>query len=472
MAQEVAPPSGPDFAEEFAEFACGVSLDTLPKVVVDAVKADIFDTLACANAGINAAGVDKVIDKLLDWGGKPEARIWCTGARVPVHHAAWANGMMAHARDFDDSLDTATLHAGVAVVPAAIVAAELNPKATGADLIAGVAVGLELISRLGLATKLSCVQSGYIYTSLLGGFAATAAAARVLGFDKDQMINALGLAYSQAAGNHQVTLDLALAKRIQPGLAAKSALVAVTMTQMGITGARRSFEGQDGFFRTYLHSAYEPSRLRLGLGSVWDLLQISFKAYPCCRFGHAAIDAGLALRAKVAPEKIRKITIFTNHLSWSVCGQPEAIKQAPRTTIDAQFSIPFGVACAVVNGNVGLTDLTDAGIRQPAVLDLAARVFTKIDPVIDQSFQRSMSPARLVAEIEGGTIEIEIAAPLGSTENPMQPQHFETKMAGCLAISGLAWPQDQTERYRHVIQDLDSFADVSPLIALLAAPGA
>src|SRR5699024_9077159 len=113
-----------------------------------------------------------------------------------------------------------------------------------------------------------------------------AATARVWRLSADQMVNALGIAYSQAAGTHQVTRDAALTKRIQPGFAAKTAQISVAMARAGIQGARNSFEGTDGLFRSYLHDRYDPARLREGLGWSYDLLDISYKPYPCCRFNH------------------------------------------------------------------------------------------------------------------------------------------------------------------------------------------
>ncbi len=227
-----------DFSEEFSEFAANLSVADLSPEVIEAAKINIFDTMACATGGYSAEGVQDLAGLVADWGGKPEATIWCTDRRVPAPMAAWVNGMMSHARDFDDTHDAAVLHAGVSVIPAAVAAAETAPETTGADLIAGVVAGLELISRLGMATTVGIIESGYMYTSLFGHFAATSAAARVLRLDTGQMRNALGIAYSQAAGNHQVTRDAALTKRVQPGFAAKTGLISTAMSRIGIRGAQ------------------------------------------------------------------------------------------------------------------------------------------------------------------------------------------------------------------------------------------
>ena len=109
-----------------------------------------------------------------------------------------------------------------------------------------------MICRLGIATTIGIIESGFIDTALFGHFAAIAAAARVMGFDSKQVVNALGVAYSQAAGTHQVRCDAALTKRVHPGFAAKTALISVAMTRVGIGGARNTLEGTDGLFRNDL----------------------------------------------------------------------------------------------------------------------------------------------------------------------------------------------------------------------------
>lgn len=464
---------GPDFAEEFAAFSSALTLDAMPPEAVEAVLTDIFDTLSCAIAGITANGVQDLVDIVTGWGGAPQAQIWCTGTKVPAHHAAWVNGMMSHARDFDDTHDAAVLHAGVSVVPAAIAAAELA-GASGADLIAGVAAGLELISRLGVSTTLGIISTGYMYTSLYGHFAATAAAARAMRLDAQQTMNALGIAYSQAAGNHQVTRDAALTKRMQPGFAAKTGLLSAQLSLKGIRGAQRSFEGADGLFRTYLHGNYDGDRLRDGLGERFDFQALSFKPYPCCRFNHTAIEAALALRKQLAGKplaSIRRIEARVTAQSHQAVGTPIEIRQAPATVVQAQFSIPYTVATALVKGSVGLPDFTDQGLHAPDVRALAARIDVTVDPEIEHIWGRGMSPTLLVAETELGVIETRVDRPKGDSVTPMTRDDFDRKLAGCLAISGLDWPEGASTNLRAVLDGLAKARDIAALTACMVAPG-
>lgn len=451
------PATAPDYAETFAAFSSSLSVKDMPAEALTAAKTNLFDTLACATAGISANGVKDLIGVVADWGGKAEASIWCTGTRLPAHHAAWINGMMAHARDYDDTHDAAVLHAGVPVIPAAIAAAEMKGNASGADLIAGIAAGLELISRLGVATTIGIIESGFIYTSLFGHFAATAAAARVMGFDVEQTINAIGIAYSQAAGTHQVTRDAALTKRMQPGFAAKTALISVTLTKAGIRGARNTFEGVDGLFRTYLRGRYDPAVLRDGLGKRFEFMNLSYKPYPCCRFDHTAIDAALDVRRQMSGDvsDVRTISARVNKQAFEAVCTPIAMRKAPETIVQAQFSIPFTVACALVKGSVGLVDFTEAGLRNAAVRALAQKVDARIDETIERDWSRKISPTHLVVETGRGTFEARVDYPRGHAAAPMSTADFERKMAGCLEISGVRWPADTIGRLRAAIDGLE-----------------
>jgi 2-methylcitrate dehydratase PrpD len=447
-----------DFAATFAEFSANACVDSLPTEVVSAAKTNLFDTLACAIAGVSAQGVRELAQLVIDWGGKPEAAIWCLGKRVPAHHAAWVNGMMSHARDYDDTHDMAVLHTGVSVVPGAIAAAERNPNATGADLLAGIVVGLELICRLGVATRVGIVESGFIYSSLFGHFAATAAAARVMRLDRDQTVNALGIAYSQAAGTHQVTRDAALTKRIQPGFAAKTALISTAMTMVGIRGAQNVFQGTDGLFRTYLRDRYDPDSLTRDLGERFEFANLSYKPYPCCRFNHTAIDAAFDIRRRLKGNVagIRKIIARVNRQAYEAVCTPIEMRKDPQTIVQAQFSVPYTVACALVKGAVTLHSFTEEGLRDPTVRALASKVESCIDEQIEREWSRNISPTQLVVETDSGTIEARIDLPRGSPKAPMSRADFDDKMADCVKISGLRWPVDTVQRMREGVNALEN----------------
>ncbi len=465
---------GEDFAAVLARFACGLSLDKLAAPVIAAAKMNLLDTLACAAAGSGAQAVAETRELAVEWGGAQQATILGFGDKVPAHHAAWVNGTMAHARDYDDTHDAAVLHAGVSVIPAALAAAELRGGVSGADLIAAIAAGLETICRLGVATRIGIVESGYMYTSLFGHFAATVAAGRVLGLDVTQMVNALGIAYSQVAGNHQVTRDGALTKRMQPGFAAQAALVSVQLAQRNVRGAQATFEGADGFLRVYLHDRCDREALREGLGERFEFTQLSYKPYPCCRLNHTAIDAALALRADrdVSADHIERVRVGVNHQAHEAVCTPIDVRKTPRSVVHAQFSLPYTVAAAFVDGGVRLGHFDAATIGRKDILALAQRVDPYVDADIEREWGRNVSPALMHVEMrDGSTHTLRVDQPLGHPDHPMTSAAMDAKAADCFRAAAIPLPVDAAGRLRELVDGLERCEDVRVLAQVLIPEG-
>lgn len=457
-----------DFARQLARFSTQSTLGNIGQAAIEAAKTNVFDTLACAVAGSSALGIEELRTLVTRWGGSPEAHSIVFGDALPAHHAAWINGAMSHARDYDDTHDGAALHAGVSVVPAALAAAELsNGKATGADFLCGVAVGLETISRMGVATKVGIVESGYMYTPLFGHFAATLAAARVLRLDEDTTVNALGVSYSQAAGNHQVTRDAALTKRMQPGFSAMSALIAVQLASTGIRAVQNVFEGVDGFFRVYLHNRYDPAQLREGLGEKFEFVELSYKPYPCCRFNHAAIAAVLRLRAQndINPMQIASVRVGVNRQAFEAVCTPEAIRKAPKTVVQAQFSIPYTVAAALVDGNVTLSHFTEQAFARADLQALGQKIQPYTHEQIEREQGRGVTPAVVDIEMQNGQVfSLRIDAPLGHPLNPMLAEDFEAKALGCFEAAALPLAPQAHLALKALVDTIDQAKDIRSLL--------
>lgn len=455
-----------DLAADLAAFAAAVDVTALDASVLSAAKTNILDTLACALAGSSAPGIAELRDVVGSWGGAPQADVWVFGGRLPAHHAAWLNSGMAHARDYDDTHDAAILHAGVSTVPAAIAAGQLSGAASGADLLAAVVAGLEVTCRLGVAIEVDIIESGFIYSSLLGYFGATAAAGRALGLSAAELTHALGIVYSSVAGNHQVTRDASLMKRLQPGLAAQAAVTAVQLAKRGISGARGVFEGADGFFRVYMHGRADADRVRAGLGSRFELLNLSYKPYPCCRDTHAAIDAVLAVRARlpVPADHVRSIRVGLTAPGYQMVCVPEDVRRAPRTVVEAQFSIPYTVATAWIDGRPGLSNFIEQGIGRNDVLGLAARVVPYVDEDINRDWSRSVTPARVVVELaDGRRVEQRVDFAKGHPNNAMTAEEFAAKSADCASYAQRELPAGTSARLASAVSELEAIPNIDAL---------
>ena len=467
--------STPDFVIELSRFVAGIDAARLDPAVIKAVKNNIGDTLSCALAGSSAKAIAEVSGLVQEWAGTPQADMFVFGGKYPAHQAAWVNGGMSHARDYDDTHDAAILHAGVTAVPAAIAAGQLRGKLSGADLIAAVAAGLETTCRLGVAVEVDIIESGFIYTSLLGYFGATAAAGRALGLTAEEMVNAFGIVYSSVAGNHQVTRDASLMKRLQPGFAAQAAVVAVQLAKKGIRGAQNVFDGADGFFRVYFRNRVNGDVLREDLGKRFELLNLSYKPYPCCRDTHAAIDAVLQARAKTGrpASDIQSIRVGVTAPGYQMVCVPEEVRLAPKTIVEAQFSIPYTVAAAWIDGKLGMRHFSDEGLKRADILDLAKRVQPYVDEEIERDWSRFVTPARVIVKFrDGQTLETRVDYPKGHPKNVMTDAEFASKTADCATFAEKPLPADTAERLISTVAKLESLPDISELVNVMTGSSA
>jgi 2-methylcitrate dehydratase PrpD len=463
-----------DFTRVYAEFSSELAFSELPESAIAAARLNVYDTLACALAGFRAPGVQEVLDVVRDWGGKAESQVLWTTLRVPAPNAAWINSIMAHACDYDDTHDEAILHGGISVVPAALAAVEIAGRpVSGREFYSAVVAGLELICRLGVATRIGLIQAGFIYSALFSYFSATAAAARVLRFSPEDTINSIGIAYTQASGTHQVTRDAALTKRMQPGFGAKAALTAVALSRKGIRGAQNVFEGIDGLGRTYLQNELDSDVLRDELGSRYHFEDLSYKPYPCCRMNHCAIDAALKLRGQPGFDlgKVTEIHANINGQGNQAVGTPLQIRRAPSTVVQAQFSICYNIACALVNGSVSLSDFTAEALTRSEVLSVAAKVTPVVDAELDRKMGRNVTPARVETMIDGKMYSAQVTEPKGNFKTPMSAADLRRKLEGCLVFGGFdPAGADLFETFvANLGESVDVAADLRQLIAALAA---
>jgi len=459
-----------DLAWDLAKFAAGIEFSQLSPDVIQAIKINVQDTLSCGLAGSSAKAIPEVTELVQEWGGAPQADMFVFGGKYPAHHAAWANSGMCHARDFDDTHDAAMLHAGVSAVPAAIAAGQLRGGLSGAELIAAAAAGIETTCRLGLATKVEIIESGFIYSALLGHFGATAAAGRALGLTEVEMLNAFGIVYTSVSGNHQVTRDASLMKRLQPGFAAKAAVVAVQLAKRGIRGAQNIFEGEDGFIRVYMNGEVDPAIVRNDLGQRYELLDLSYKPYPCCRDLHTAADATLEARAKSPrpASDIRSIKVGVTAAGYQIGCTPEPVRLAPKTIVEAQFSIPYAVAASWIDGNLGMAHFSDEGLQRADILELTARVEPYVDAQIERDWSRFVTPARLTIEfVDGETVETRVDYPKGHPQNPMTEAEFAAKTRDCATFAAAPLATDTADRLIAIIGRLEELTDISELVDVM-----
>jgi 2-methylcitrate dehydratase PrpD len=455
------------FAKNFRSMA----YEDLPAEIVEITKKEILDTLGVALAGFSQPGPKELREIVQGWGGTEESSMIGCKQRVPAPNAAQVNATMVHARDYDDVHETAVMHPGVVSIPTALATAELKQGLSGREFITAVTLGVDMICRLGLATRpgVSPIKTGWHFTTLYGYPTAALTAGRILGLDEDKLVNAFGIAYHQCSGNGQCVKDGALTKRLGPGFAVRGGLTAALMADKGLTGARNCLEGEEGLFKVYHCGGYHRETLVHGLGTHFEGINVSIKPYPCCRGVHPSIDAALAVvnANRIKAEDVKQITIATGAPNHDLLCTPFERKTRPRNPVDAQFSIPWGVAVAMAHGRVTTNDFTEAAIKDKELLGLTALITAEVNPEFNH-FEKGMEPARVtVMTKDGKSHSAQVGSPLGSPERPMSFEDCARKFEDCVCISEYELPEEKMKRVIDLISGFERLKDVRELISLL-----
>lgn len=457
-----------DAIYSFVENFTNVKYEDLQPSVVEAVKSEVLDSLANALGGSSKAGVVELIDIIKEWGGKEQSTIIAYGIKCPTPNAAQVNATMIHALDYDDGHPKALVHTGCTTVPTCLAVAERMGGITGKELITTIALGVDFMARLSLASRpgSDLMEVGWHPTALYGYLGTAAMAARIMGLDQEKMLNALGIAYHQCAGNMQCIHDGALTKRMGPGLASRGGITAALMAEKGITGAKNCLEGRAGLFNVYHGGDYDIKILKAGLGKRFETENIGFKPYPCCGHGHAAIDATLSLRSRyrIKANQVQAITVYGGGAAYALC-VPEEVKRNPKNIVDAQFSIPWAVATALVNGKVTLEDFTEKSIKNENILQISQKVTGQLDPDLTR---HGVGPTRLSIKMKNGAEYTEyVEFCLGSVERPMTIDDCVKKFRECYPSSIKPLSADIAEKIIENILHLEDVKDATEIVRML-----
>ncbi|MBI4330284.1 MAG: MmgE/PrpD family protein [Chloroflexi bacterium] len=453
-----------DAAQSFAENAANTRFEDIPAEAVRVARMDVLDTIGLALAASTLApGCREVAELIKDGGGKEESTILGFGGKVPSWMAAFANGTQAHSLEFDDVHEVARVHAGVTVVPASLAVAERVGKVDGKSFLTAVIVGIDLACRLAMAAP---ITRSWHATGIYGIFGAAAAAGRILGLRADRIQHALGIAYSQAAGNAQASSDAVLTKRLQAGFAAKGGVLSALLAEKGITGAINSLEGEFGLYKVYHGGKYDREVLTSELGKRFEAANLTFKPYPSGRGTHASIDATLEIVREhdIKPEDIDTITVFKSRTAARIEGGEK--KKRPTDVVDAQLNVPFTVATAAVKRRVGLRDFLPEALKDPAVLAVAQKVNVEPYPEFSpDDFHPGITEIKTRA---GKVYRKRVDEPYGNPRNPIPREHLVQKFMDCASSAARPATEKNIKEVVETVMKLEEVRDVSAIIRLLA----
>jgi 2-methylcitrate dehydratase PrpD len=451
-------------ARRLADFTAALTFDALPAEVVASVKLRTLDILGIALAASTLETAPSILGALEGWGGAGDCTVFGSKRTAAVPLAILANGSLAHSLDFDDTHAASITHASAVLVPVALALGEAGALDGRAVITAAVA-GYEAIVRLGMAASGAFHARGWHATAVCGGFAAALTAGRLEGLDAARLTAALGIAGSFASGVLEYLEDGSWVKRVHPGWAGHAGAVASALARGGFTGPATILDGRFGFYRTFVGA--EPHRAPFEtLGREWETLAIGYKPYPCCHYNHAYLDCALDLRRQhgFTADAVASVECLVPAGQVPIVCEPREAKLRPRTAYDAQFSLPFSVASALLDGRVGLDTYAPERLREAARLDLASRVTHAVDP--DSPFPRGFPGWVRLRLRDGRTLEARAPDGRGSLFRPLSTEALVEKYRD---NAGRALGPARVAELERTVLDLDTLGDVRKVTALCRA---
>jgi 2-methylcitrate dehydratase PrpD len=384
-----------------------------------------------------------------------------TASRSGPGWAAMANGVAAHALDFDDMCFVSLAHPSCTLFPAALAACEVA-GASGRTMLDAYVAGFELTCRLGkVMNPRHYHDRGWHCTSTIGSVGAAAAAARVLGLDVAHTAHALGIAASSACGLKENLGSMV--KPLHAGMAARNGVMAALLAQRGYAASERSLDGPQGFLTAM--DAQQPTLEGAveGLDTHWEILStgITVKLYPSCAATHPTIDALLALRREepFTAEEVDAIDVEVDSMTPRLL-----IHARPATGLEAKFSMPFCAAAAIVDGQVGIGTFEVDRIQAGPVQALMPRVTMRANTAFDA--KPPLSQSLVTIRLRDGRVLTRAAD--GARGYPAQPAsdaELAIKFRECARRSVSAQAIEEAWR---LLSRIDGIEDLSVLTNLLA----
>ncbi len=451
-------------ASRFAEHALGTRFSDLPAVAVERAKVFVLDSLGVGIAGSSVEGGDELLRIAGGWGAPtgsaPAVPVWGRALRLSPPAAVFMNAWQMHNQEYDGLHEGAVVHAMASVLPAALAAAELAGGATGAELIAAVAVGVDVAAGLGLASR-----SGFRFfrPATAGGFGATAAAARLLGLDRDALQRAFAWQLAQASGTMQAHVEGSPILPAQVAFNARAGLQSCLLAKAPFSAAEAVFEGDYGYLRLFEGEfALEP--VLQSLGRTWRIAELSHKPFPAGRATHGGIEGVSALQQQYGftAAEVAAVEVAAPPLIVRLVGRP------PKPGMGASYArlcMAYAVARTLLNGKLDLADFRGAALADRATHDLAARISLMNDGNPDPN---ALAPQRVVVRLRDGTehrwfCETMLAHPA----RPLTRVQHLAKFRRCLDFAASPAPPDTARHLIEAVDRLETIDNVCVLGALL-----
>ena len=459
--------------DEVAGFVVSTKLADIPPDVARLGKRSVLDGigLALAGSGSECGHIAQEYLRRLGIGGEGPCTVIGSPLRLPARFAAFANGLAIHADDYDDTqLAVAKdrvygllTHPTAPALPPALALAERDRRG-GADLMLAYHVGVEVECKVAEAILPRHYQHGFHSTATCGSIGAAAAAAKLLGLDREATRRALSIGATQAGGLRENFGTMT--KPFHAGRAAENGVVAAEIAALGFTASPNGLEADRGFFRA-AGGGFDPAAIEGRLGAPWTFASpgVSIKPHPSGSLTHPGMGAMLELirQNDVRPEQVKRVAVGTNH------NMPNAlIHHQPVNELQAKFSMEFCMAILLLERKGGLHEFTDEVVNRTDVQAMIRRISFGVHPEAEAAGFDKMTTIIEVELTGGRVLKARADFGKGSPSNPMSDAELSDKFRECAAWGGLA--REPTERVLSLLWGIDELADVGELTRALASP--
>lgn len=398
-------------AERYAAFLASTA--AVPATAHQMAVLAVLDLIAAALAGHSSSGAKASRVAAQSIWGPGDVPVWFSGTRLPAGGAAFANAAAASMLDVDDGHRAAAGHPGAAIVPAVVAAA--HGQGIGTDrLLTAIVLGYEIAIRIAASRDLSRVDT--LVSGRWVGQGVAAAIAWMRQLTEPQTAQAIAIAGTSAPGLAPVAYSRVMGNHLKEGIAWATAtgMAAVDLAAAGFTAPIDLLDNP---------ALFEHQTLMAGFGQAWEIERIYFKPYSCCRWAHAAIEAALALQAEHSIDacSIDRIRIETFSRTLQLNNEPR-----PQTLESAQYSVPFCVALALLEGGDSLLPMTEGALSKTDAMALAERISVETAPDLDAMFP-SRVPARVELSAQNRTYVSTVMTPRGEPSNPMSQAELKAK---------------------------------------------
>jgi len=451
--------------ELIAKHFARTNYEDLTPEAIEAAKKSILDIVGVMlSASSLAPNCEVIYDLVNEAGGNPECSILGFGGKTSCRQAAFVNGALTHAMDFDDSVgvEKPLVHPTGSTFPSALAISEKIGGVSGKRFITAIALGNDLGPRLASCVNGNVVTDYKMFPiTTFGVFSATAVSCKLLELSESQLVCALGLALNRVAGVTKGLFGSEL-REIRDGLVGKEGTLCAFLAQKGVAAVSN---GLEQLFDTFYTDDYTFENLTKDLGNVFRGAEVGFKPWPSCLGTHHYVQATLDVvkKADIDPDQVSEVQLRGNHAGYALYN-PFDEKRRPSSPITAKVALPFVIGVAVANKDVTVSDFLKSNLENPHVLSAADKVTFNLD----NAMGNYDSEVKIIMK-DGATHSATVNTLRGSILDPMPIEDLVAKFKSCARHSRKPLTEQTVDQLVEKILNLEKLTDIKDFVHLLSS---